>query len=85
MFHSDCYKIIPQFDLRSPEGVYFEDRFVFLEQFLFMVRNVTHLHDDTEIPHTQRVNWFVKSNIDEFEVPNRILLYRNLVVKTNVW
>ena len=47
MFHTDCYKIIPQFALRTPEGVYFNDRFIFLEQFLFMVRNLTAKHDDT--------------------------------------
>jgi hypothetical protein len=47
VFHSDCYKIIPQFDLRTPEGLYFNDRFNFLEQFLHMVRNLTSKHDDT--------------------------------------
>lgn len=41
VFHSDCYKIIPQFQLRTPEGQYFQNRFAFLEQFLFMVRNLT--------------------------------------------
>lgn len=51
VFHSDCYKIIPQFDLRTPEGKYFNDRFTFLEQFLQMVREMRDKHDYTEIPH----------------------------------
>lgn len=85
VFHSDCYKIIPQFNLRTPEGVYFNDRFVFLEQFLFMVRNLTEKHDDTEVPHNQRVKWFIKSNSRIFDVPNRIVMNRNMVISTDRW
>lgn len=85
VFHSDCYKIIPQFNLRTPEGVYFNDRFVFLEQFLFMVRNLTEKHDDTEVPHNQRVKWFIKSNSKIFDVPNRIIMNRNIVISTDRW
>ena len=62
VFHSDCFKLIPQFNLRTPQGVYFNDRIIFLEIFITMVRNLTGLHDLTEVPHTQRTNWFVKSS-----------------------
>lgn len=30
VFHSDCYKIIPQFNLRTHKGIYFNDRLNFL-------------------------------------------------------
>jgi hypothetical protein len=85
VFHTDCFKIIPQFVLRTPEGTYFNDRFVFLEQFLYMVRNLTDRHDDTEIEHTQRVKWFVKKNSHIFDVPNRIILFRGLIIHTEAW
>ena len=52
VFHSDCYKIIPQFELRTVEGEYYNDRFAFLEQFMFMVRNLSNPHDQYESPHT---------------------------------
>ena len=45
VFHSDCYKIIPQFELRSPEGKYYNDRFNFLEHFVFMVRQGKEKHE----------------------------------------
>ena len=85
VFHSDCYKIIPQFALRSVENEYFNDRFTFVEQFVFMVANLTKKHDDTEIPHTQRVKWFTKINSAEFDIPNRIHRSSSLVVKTAKW
>ena len=85
VFHSDCYKIIPQFVLKTPEGVYFNDRFTFLEQFLFMVRSHTGKHDDTEIEHTQKVKWFIKSNSDIFDVPNRIIATATFVISSDQW
>ena len=30
VFHSDCYKILAQFELRTIQNQYFDDRFVFL-------------------------------------------------------
>jgi len=50
-----------------------------------MVRNLTDKHDDTEIPHIQKVKWFVKSNQDLFDVPNSIILHRNMVINTDAW
>jgi hypothetical protein len=85
VFHSDCYKIIPQFELRTHDGVYFNDRFVFLEHFMIMVRNLTYIHDDTEIPHKQRVKWFIKSNSHLYDVPNSIVIDHDLVIITDQW
>jgi len=45
VFHSDCYKIIPQFNLRTHTGIYFNNRLNFLEHFLYMVQNLTEKHD----------------------------------------
>ena len=50
-----------------------------------MIRNLTYKHDDTEIPHIQRTKWFVKSNAELFDVPNRIILFRNFLINTNVF
>jgi len=47
VFHSDYYKIIPQFNLRTHSGTYFNNRLNFLEHFLYMVQNLTGKHDDT--------------------------------------
>lgn len=50
-----------------------------------MVRNLTEKHDYTEIPHNQKVKWFLKANEHIFDVPNRILLQRNFVILTDTW
>ena len=39
VFHSDCYKILPQFSHYTHEGEYYNDRFKFLEAFVQMVLN----------------------------------------------
>jgi tRNA A37 threonylcarbamoyladenosine biosynthesis protein TsaE len=44
VFHSDCYKVIPQFNLVHHTGIYFNDRLTFLEHFLYMVKNTTQKH-----------------------------------------
>jgi hypothetical protein len=85
VFHTDCFKILPQFALRTIDGVYYNDRFAFLEQFLFMVRNLTEKHDYPELPHSQRVKWFVKKNSAIFDIPNRINLFNELVISTGSW
>jgi hypothetical protein len=85
IFHSDCYKVLPQFVLRDDKNKYYNDRFIFLEQFLFMVRNDTGLHESSEVPHTQRVKWFVKKNAHIFDVPSSIALHPFLTVRTPQW
>lgn len=50
-----------------------------------MVQNLTNLHDDTEIPHRQKVKWFVKSNSHIFSVPNQILVQSDFVIETPIW
>lgn len=50
-----------------------------------MVQNLTDLHDDTEIPHKQRVKWFIKSNHQIFSVPDQILLQTDLFIDTPTW
>jgi hypothetical protein len=47
-----------------------------------MVQNLTQKHDDTEIPHRQRIKWFIKSNSHLFDVPNRIVTTHSVVVNT---
>jgi hypothetical protein len=50
-----------------------------------MVRNLTERHDATEIPHNQRVKWYIKKNSHIFDVPSRINLYNDFVIVTNSW
>jgi len=50
-----------------------------------MVQNLTEIHDSTEIPHRQRVKWFIKKNSHIFDVPKRIILANNIIVTTNKW
>lgn len=85
IFHSDCYKILPQFSHKSHEGEYYNDRFKFLEAFVQMVKNVTIPHDNTELPHTQRTKWFIKSNYELFDVPNSIKILKEVVINSLNW
>ena len=85
VFHSDCYKIIPQFNLRTTQGVYYNDRFTFLEIFVFAVKNVTVKHDLPEIPHIQRVKWFIKQSSAIFDIPFKIAVESSVTLQTKIW
>ncbi len=47
-----------------------------------MVREMRDKHDYTEIPHTQKVNWYIKSNSHIFDVPNKIAAAHNVLIST---
>lgn len=49
-----------------------------------MVQNATGLHDLTEIPHTQRVKWFIKKSSSIFDVPFKIAM-QGLMIHTQAW
>jgi len=77
VFHSDCFKIIPQFELVTPRGEYYDDRFVFYEIFLRMVIRYHGESDTVEYPHVQKTKWLLKSSRHIFDVPFRIKFFND--------
>ena len=50
-----------------------------------MVKPVGGKHDYNEIPHVQRISWFLKANAEEFDVPYDNVKCSSLTVDTPQW
>jgi hypothetical protein len=75
VFSVECYKFLPQFDLRDSYGNYFEDRIIFIMSFYDLIR---------EPIGTDVQAFIVKKYASVFDIPQRIVLSENVVVSTDV-